>query len=250
MISVDVSVIVGCSHEIIWLLFPKSWAAPHSALDASPTPGGFDGSRWGPSTRLGCLWELVSLQCASHHGLFVSYHIPAAHPSLQHENATQWCIRLASYLSHAFWVHVWAKENLSLFDGQSSLFPCRHVLPVLAKSSTQASSVNCVLHKHSKNVNMKICVNNSLATEYSISQGWVFFCQPSRHCPMAGGRRCVSPWETWPGEFPGRREKQGHIAWVSAGRPLTHLIPLNTIFQSIGVCSGFGKQLEIVAGLF
>jgi len=38
----------------------------------------------------------------------------------------------------------------------------------------QASNVDSVLYKHSKNVNMKIFVNNSLATKYSISKGWVF----------------------------------------------------------------------------
>lgn len=95
----------------------------------------------------------------------------------------------------------------------------------------------------------KICVNNSLATKYSISKGWVFFCQRSRGCP--GGWvvvRCVSPWETWPGEFPGRRAKRGHAAWVSLGGPVIYLTPPNAVFQSTGVCSAFGKQLEIVVG--
>jgi len=60
--------------------------------------------------------------------------------------------------------------------------------------------------------------------------------------------RCVSPWETWPGEFPGWRAKRSHAACISVGRPLICLTLPNIIFQSTRVSSGFGKQLEIVAG--
>lgn len=141
------------------------------------------------------------------------------------------------------------EEKSSLFDGQSVLLPCRHILSALPKSLKQASKISSVLYKHSKNMNMKICVNNSLARKYSISKGWVFFCQCSHSCPSGWvAIRCVSPWETWPGEFPGRRAKRGHAAWVSVGRPVVYLTPPNTIFQSTGVGSGFGKQLETMVG--
>jgi len=42
-----------------------------------------DGSWGGLSTRLGCLWKLLHLQYASHHGLFVLSQDPVAHPSLR-----------------------------------------------------------------------------------------------------------------------------------------------------------------------
>lgn len=140
------------------------------------------------------MWRLAPLQYASHRGLFVLSQVPVAYPVCECLSVMCSTNQLpVTCISDA----VFEEEKSSLFDGQSVLLPCRHILSALPKSLKQASKINSVLYKHSKNMNMKICVNNSLARKYSISKGWVFFCQCSHSCPSGWvAIRCVSPWET------------------------------------------------------
>lgn len=110
------------------------------------------------------------------------------------------------------------------------MFPCNHILSALPKSLKRARKVNYVLYKHSKTMSMKIRVNNSLTTKHSMSKGWDFCVSRVVAVPVAGWQwRCVGPWETWPGEFPGRRAKRGR---VSVGRVVTHLAPPNASRRS------------------
>lgn len=70
--------------------------------------------------------------------------------------------------------------------GQSSTFPCRHILSALPKCLKRARKVNYVFYKHSWITSMKIRVNNSLTTKHSVSRGWDFCVSRAVAVPVAG----------------------------------------------------------------